>query len=243
MFVVNKLWSIHHKPELVRGALETSLRNMNLDYVDLYLVHWPISFPLSDDMFPIDEFGNPTYIDNDILETWSVMEELVDVGLTKSIGVSNFNTTQLDHILDNSRIKPVNNQVEVHPHCLNKRLIEHCKSRNVVVTGYSPLGAPGRQVESIDERFVIMEPAIRRIAMKHRRTPAQVLLRYQYQIGTAAIPKSITRDRIITNFDIFNFNLDADDVNDIESIDYQFRTLANRQYSHHPNYPFHDNCE
>lgn len=107
------------------------------------------------------------------------------------------------------------------------------------------IGAPGRNVGSDDEPFVILEPAIRRIAMKHRRTPAQVLLRYQYQIGIVAIPKSITRDRVISNFDIFDhFHLDEEDITDIESIanGFYFRTVANTRDSQHPFYPFHDNC-
>lgn len=142
MFIVNKLWSIHHNPEFVRAILERSLQSMNLSYVDLYLIHWPVSYALTEDenTFPTDDEGNPIYMENDIVETWHAMEELVDAGLTKSIGLSNFNSTQVDMIIENARIKPVNNQVEVHAHCLNKKLIEHCKSLDVVVTGYAPLG-------------------------------------------------------------------------------------------------------
>lgn len=268
MFIVNKLWSIHHNPEHVREILGRSLQAMNLSYVDLYLIHWPVSYGLTEneDQFPTDDEGNPIYMDIDIVETWHAMEELVDAGLTKSIGLSNFNSTQVDIILENARIKPVNNQVEIHAHCLNKKLIKHCKSKDVVVTGYAPLGlcackfskyhyrqfdficsgAPGRDVFSDDERFVILEPIIREIAMKHRRTPAQVLLRYQYQIGTVFIPKSITMDRIITNFDVFDhFHLDETDIADIESIsnDYHFRTVRNDHDSLHPFFPFHDNCD
>lgn len=150
------------------------------------------------------------------------MEKLVDLGLTRAIGLSNFNTTQVDHIVNNAKIQPVTNQVEVHSHCLNKRLIEHHRSRNIVVTAYSPLGSPGREDLSPDDRVVIHEPEIRRIAMKHRKTPAQVLIRYQYQMGQVTIPKSITRDRIITNFDVFDFHLDEEDIEEIEGIDYQF---------------------
>lgn len=142
MFIVNKLWSIHHDPQRVREILERSLRNMNLDYFDLYLIHWPVGYALTEteESFPTDDDGNPLYSDYDILETWRAMEVLVDEGLIKAIGVSNFNSTQLDLIIDNADIKPVTNQFEVHAHCLNRKLIEHCKSRDVVVTGYAPLG-------------------------------------------------------------------------------------------------------
>lgn len=143
MFIVNKLWAIHHDPQRVRTVLERSLRNMNLSYIDLYLIHWPVGYAFTEDEdeVPVDEEGNSLYSDYDIVDTWHAMEELVDAGLTKAIGVSNFNTTQVDLIIDNARIKPVTNQVEVHAHCLNRRLIEHCKNRDVVVTGYAPLGS------------------------------------------------------------------------------------------------------
>lgn len=218
------------------------MTQLNLTYIDLYLIHWPVSYIYSDNLFPMDQEGNILYQDIDILQTWRAMEELVDLNLTRAIGLSNFNTTQVDYIVDNARIQPVVHQIEINAHCLNKRLIEHNKNRNIVVTAYSPLGAPGREDVSPDDRLVIHEPEIRRIAMKHRKTPAQVLIRYQYQLGRVVIPKSINRDRIISNFDVFDFNLDESDIAGIEGIGYHFRTRSVSRDALHPAYPFHDDC-
>lgn len=214
-------------PSQVRLAFEETLERLNLDYLDLYLIHWPVSTPMD--------------VDVDLMDTWRAMEELVDEGLVHSIGVSNFNIAQVDLIADNARIQPVTNQVEVSSFCLNKRLINHCRSRNIVVTGYSPLGAPGREYLTPENRVVIHEPAIIAVANRHRRTPAQILIRYQHQIGTVTIPKSVTRDRIISNFDVFNFDLSYDDIAEIEGIGYVSRVITGEAHRDHPNFPFGDN--
>lgn len=224
MFVTSKLWKIYHNPQLVRGAVEESLMRLNFTYVDLYLIHWPMSSPETTDF--------------DLIDTWRALEQLVDEGLIKSIGVSNFNTSQLDYIIDNSRIKPVNNQFEAHPHCLNKRLMAHCHSRDVVVTAYSPLGSPSHPVFAPESRRAINEPKIRAVAQRHHKTPAQIMIRYQIQNGNVAIPKTVTRDRVITNFDVFDFSLSDDDIHEIESIGYYFRTSSEDGDIGHHQYPF-----
>lgn len=111
--------------------------------MDLYLIHWPIGYGKSTEFFPKTESGERLSSNFDLMDTWRAMEKLVDDGLTKSIGISNFNIRQVNYIYDNARIKPVVNQVEVHPYLLNTKLREHCKSKNIVITAYSPLGSPG----------------------------------------------------------------------------------------------------
>lgn len=224
MFVTSKLWKEFMEPQRVRGAVEEALNRLNLSYVDLYLIHWPMNSPESTAF--------------DYLDTWHALEELVDEGLIKSIGVSNFNSTQLDYIIDNARIKPVNNQIESHPHCLNKRIIAHCHSRDVVITAYSPLGTPGHPQFSHDDRRAINEPIIRAVAQRHQRTPAQIMIRYQLQHGNVAIPKTVTEDRIITNFDVFNFHLSDQDIREIESIGYYYRTSNEDGDIGHHQFPF-----
>jgi len=224
MFVCSKLWRTFLHPDQVRGAFMTSLNDLNLTYVDLYLIHWPMNVPES------TAFG--------LLDTWRAMEALVDEGLVKSIGVSNFNATQLDYIIDNARIKPVNNQIESNPHCLNRRLIEHCHSRDVVVTAHSPLGNPGHPQHTPASRLAINEPNILTVARRHGRTPAQIMIRYQMQNGNVVIPKSDTRDRVITNFDVFNFHLSELDIHLIESTGYHFRMEFEAPFSGHHQYPF-----
>lgn len=224
MFVTSKLWRTFLHPNSVREGFMISLNDLNLTYVDLYLIHWPMNDPESTD------FG--------LLDTWRVMEELVDEGLIKSIGVSNFNATQLDYIIDNARIKPVNNQIESNPHCLNKRLIEHCHSRDVVVTSHSPLGNPGHPQFTPTSRLAIHEPNILAVARRHQRTPAQIMIRYQIQNGNVAIPKSDTRDRVITNFDVFNFSLSDEDIRMIETTGHHFRIEFEQPFIGHHQHPF-----
>lgn len=224
MFVTSKLWRTFAHPDQVRDAFMISLNDLQLDYIDMYMIHWPMNVPES------TEFG--------LLDTWRELERLVDDDLVKSIGVSNFNETQLDYIIDHARIKPVNNQIESNPHCLNKRLIEHCHSRNVVVTAHSPLGNPGHPQFNPESRLAINEANIRTVAQRHGRTPAQIMIRYQIQNGNVVIPKSDTRDRVITNFDVFNFRLSDDDIRLIESTGFHHRIEFEEPFIGHHQFPF-----
>lgn len=160
LFVTSKLWNTFHDPKDVRGACEHTLKQLQLDYLDLYLIHWPIGYGLSKELFPKNEAGESLHSNFDLMDTWRAMEELVDAGLTKSIGISNYNIKQVDYIYDNARIKPVTNQFECHPYLLNKELREHCKSKNIVVTAYSPLGSPGDNyrisIMSYSSSFIII---------------------------------------------------------------------------------------
>jgi aldehyde reductase len=143
LFITSKLWNNFHDPNEVRAACEYTLKQLQLSYLDLYLIHWPIGYQKSDQLFPVDSNGKRLASNFDILDTWKAMEKLVDEGLVKSIGISNFNIRQVNKIFDNARIKPVTNQIEVHPYLLNNKLREHCKSKNIIITAYSPLGSPG----------------------------------------------------------------------------------------------------
>lgn len=238
LFVTSKLWCTFHDPKDVRGALEHTLKQLNLQYIDLYLMHWPINYPKSAELFPKGADGKPLHSNIDILETYKAMETLVDAGLTKSIGISNFNIQQVDKIVANARIIPAVNQIEVHPYLLNKELISHCKSKNIVVTAYSPLGSPGRPWATPEDRVVLKEPKLLAIAEKFNKSPAQILIRYQIEIGNVVIPKSVTKSRIINNFDVFNFKLSAEDIAAIESFDYHERICKMSQDKDHVDYPF-----
>ena len=144
MFVTTKLWNTFHDPKEVRGACENSLKKFKLDYLDLYLIHWPIGYTKSKELFPTNDAGEHLHTNYNLLKTYRAMEELVDAGLAKSIGVSNFNKRQINQITNHARIQPVTNQIECHPYLLNKNLREHCNSRNIVITAYSPLSSPGK---------------------------------------------------------------------------------------------------
>ena len=237
MFVTSKLWSTDADTKDVKPAIEKSLKNFNLSYLDLYLVHWPVPYQKSDDLFPKDSDGKPLHADVDLLDTWRAMEELVDSGLTKSIGISNFNIQQVDYIVNNARIQPVINQIEVHPYLLNKELIAHCRSKNIVITAYSPLGSPGRPTGE-GKRKILEEPKLLEIAGKYGKTPAQVLIRYQVQIGNVVVPKSVTKERIISNIDVFSFRLTDEDIKAIENFNYTERIVSVPQDKNHLSYPF-----
>ncbi|OZJ04747.1 hypothetical protein BZG36_01792 [Bifiguratus adelaidae] len=223
LFVTSKLWNIYHRPEYVRPAVEASLKNLKLDYLDLYLVHWPVAFPPPTDK-PSEIPLNPTMeqlipkkdgkvqIDQvDILQTWKSMEALVDAGLVKHIGLSNFNIQKIQHVLDHCRIRPAAIQVELHPGLLQDDLLAFCAKENIHVTAYSPLG---NNVYG-EERIVDM-PEVAQVAKKLNKTPAQVCISWAAQRGTSVIPKSVTPSRIEENFQ--DFELSKDDFDAVSSL-------------------------
>ncbi|KAK9719808.1 Aldo/keto reductase family [Popillia japonica] len=144
IFVTSKLWNTFHKPELVEGTLRETLKNLRLEYLDLYLIHWPQAYKEQGELFPKDEQGNIQFSDVDYIDTWKVLENLVAKGLIKSIGLSNFNKRQIERILKNATVKPANLQIECHPYLNQKRLINYCKTVGITITAYSPLGSPDR---------------------------------------------------------------------------------------------------
>lgn len=219
IFVVSKLWNTDHRADLVRGACETTLKNLNLAYLDLYLIHWPFAYGEGDILFPSDASGKIIFSEVDYLDSWKEMEKLVDAGLVKSIGVSNFNKKQLERVLANSRIKPVVNQFECHPYLTQHKLSAFCKKNNVAVTSYSPLGSPSRPWAQPGDPVILEEAKIKEIAAKYKKDTANILIRYQIERGHIVIPKSVTKSRIISNFNVFDFKLSPEDIAEIEKFE------------------------
>ncbi|XP_011178042.1 aldo-keto reductase family 1 member B1 [Zeugodacus cucurbitae] len=238
LFVTSKLWNTFHSPELVRGALETTLKNLRLDYLDLYLIHWPMGYKEGGPLFPNDDLGKVQYSDVDYVDTWKAMEKLVEAGLVKSIGVSNFNKRQIERVLEVATIAPVTNQIECHPYLTQEKLIGFCKSKNIAVTAYSPLGSPNRPWAKPDDPVLLEDAKIVSIANKYGKTPAQILIRYQVQRGNIVIPKSVTKSRIASNFDVFNFELNADDIATINGFNCNGRFVPLDNHLSHPHHPF-----
>ncbi|CAB3231852.1 unnamed protein product [Arctia plantaginis] len=239
MFITSKLWCTFHRPDLVEGAIKVTLENLGLGYLDLFLMHWPQAFKEEDDLIPTDADGKLIVSNVDYVDTWKTMETLVEKGLTRSIGVSNFNKKQMDRLLEAAKIKPAMLQIEVHPYLNQQLLIDYCRTHDIAVTAYSPLGSLDRPWAKPGDPNLLEEPKIKSIAEKYGKSVAQVLIRYAIDRGLIVIPKSVTKSRIVENFNVFDFQLTLEDVKEIGSLECKGR-LCTLGDAHHPDYPFHD---
>ena len=205
IFVTTKLWNSNHRPERVGPAFEASLDRLRLDYLDLYLIHTPFAFQPGDEQDPRDENGNVLYDDGvTLLDTWRAMEDLVDRGRCRAIGLSDVSLNDLQPLYESARIKPAAVQVEAHPYLPETELLEFCKERGIVFLAFAPLGhgiKPGP----------LEDPAILRIAARVEKTPAQVLLAWAVQRGTALLTTPKTAARARENFNISALPEDAFD--------------------------------
>ncbi|XP_035433173.1 aldo-keto reductase family 1 member B1 [Spodoptera frugiperda] len=238
LFITSKIWNTYHRPDLVEKAVKISLSDLGLDYLDLYLIHWPMAYKEGSDPFPSDANGKVIYSDVDYVDTWKAMENLVEKGLVKSIGVSNFNSVQLTRILNAATIKPVTNQVECHPYLNQTKLFDFCEARGVTLTAYSPLGSPQRPWAKPDEPSLLEDPKVLSIAKRLNKTPAQILIRYQVDRGIIVIPKSTSKSRIAENFNIWDFSLSEEDINAINSLDCNGRLIPQAEGREHKDHPF-----
>ena len=196
LFITTKLWNNNHRPERVQPALVSSRERLQVDHIDLYLMHTPYAFRPGDEQDPRDENGNVIY-DKDItlMDTWRAMEKLVDQGMCGAIGLSDVNLEQLREVTEQARIKPSVVQIESHPYLPETEILEFCKINDVVMLAFAPLGhgiKPG----------VMEDPVIVAIAHQVNKTPAQVLLAWAIQRGTAVLTTPKTPERAKENFDV-----------------------------------------
>ncbi len=197
LFITTKLWNDDHGYDATLNAFETSLKKLDLEYIDLYLIHWP---------------GKDKYI-----ESWKAFERLYEEGLVKAIGVSNFHEHHLERLMANANEKPTVNQVELHPRLAQEELRQYCKEKDIKVEAWSPL-ARGQ---------LLNEPTIKYIANKHGKSPAQIILRWHLQNDIIVIPKSVSPTRLKENADIFDFQLSMDEMNQIDQLNMNERTGKN----------------
>lgn len=230
LWVTSKLWNTYHSPQHVQQACERSLNDLGLDYLDLYLVHFPIAqrFVPFEKRYPPGWFFEPNapepVIEEEripLAETWKAMEELAKSGLVKNIGICNVGTSQLRDLLTTAKIRPAVLQVESHPKLTQEKLLKYCNQERIVYTAFSPLGAQSYfSIGMADPKeSLIQSPVIKEIAKATKRTPAQVLLRWGVQRGTAVIPKTSQLNRIEENIDIFDFALDQKQMDAIAALD------------------------
>jgi 2,5-diketo-D-gluconate reductase A len=193
VYITSKLNNGFHKPDDARRAFDTTLSALGSDYVDLFLIHWPL----------------PTLYDGDFVSTWHVLEEFAADGRARSIGVSNFQPAHLDRLAKESVTVPAVNQVEVHPYFANEEVRAYGREHGIATEAWSPI-AQGK---------VLGDPVIERIANAAGKSPAQVVLRWHVQRGDIVIPKSVSPDRMKSNFELFDFELDGSDMIAISALD------------------------
>lgn len=197
IFVTTKLWRDNH--DNVRDSFETSLEKLQLDYVDLFLMHWPVK--------------------DSRLDAWDKMIELYDEGLAKSIGVSNFMTWHLEELLDYSDVVPAVNQIEYNPYLYKKDVLDICSEKGIILEAYSPL----TKARKLDD------PPLMQIAEKYGKTPAQILIRWVLEQDVIVIPKSTNKQRINENIDVYDFEISTDDMQQLNKLDENLVTGWNPQ--------------
>lgn len=215
---------------MVKQACQTTLENLNLTYLDNYLIHWPMAYKDGCELYPKDEQGKIIFSNVDYTDTWKAMEELVDDGLCLNIGLSNFNIQQIQRILNIARILPSVLQIECHPYLNQSELMEFCAKHQISVTAYSPLGSPASPYEKPGQYPILQNPTVIALANKYKKSAAQVLLRYQLDRENVVIPRSATKEHMAENIDIFNFSLSKEDIMELDSLDMNGRFMIMAEY-------------
>lgn len=252
LFIVSKLWNNAHKKENVKPACEKTLADLGLQYLDLYLIHWPHAFQPGGALVPKREDGTVIYDEEThFTETWAAMEELVSAGLVRSIGISNFNASQVKSIADmpGRKIMPAMNQVERHPYFDQSKLRAVCTEHGIPLTAYCPLGSADNPFRKETDPKLLQDKTLEEIGKKYGKSVAQVCIRWQVDTGVVSVPKSANAGRIAQNFDVFDFQLSKEDLDAIAALNRDWRGnepvlvvdgVAKPRDAAHKLYPFND---
>ncbi|XP_021731293.1 aldose reductase-like [Chenopodium quinoa] len=214
LFVTSKLWCTDLTPERVRPTFENTLKKLQLDYLDLYLIHWPFRLKEGASMPP--KAGD--VLEFDMKGVWREMERLVADGLVRDIGISNFTVAKLTKLVTLALVKPSVCQMEMHPGWRNEKMLNACREHGIHATAYSPLGSGGK----ID---LLNDPVVVKVAKKLKKTPAQILVRWALQRGTSVIPKSSNPDRIKENIQVFGWEIPQEDFDSLSAFKEQKRII------------------
>lgn len=224
LFITSKLWNTYHHPDDVETNIQQTLKDLRLDYLNLYLMHWPVAlkkgvgFPQSADDFI-------SLKDLPLISTWKAMEQLKEKGLTKHIGVSNFNIPKIQGLIDAGGMVPEMNQVESHPLLAQNELLAFCNENEILYTAYSPLGSRDRPGKTGEEPDMFQIPRVKAIAESHEVHPAQILIKWAEARGTAVIPKSVNPERLKANLDSANIPLTQDEMAELNKLDMAYRFI------------------
>lgn len=216
LWITSKLWNACHRREQALPAIKESLNNLGIEYLDMYLIHWPVAFRPGV-KFPESAADIVSLEEIPLAETWKGMEECHKAGLTRHIGVSNFSVKKLKALKEGADIQPENNQVEMNPYLQQQELFEYCFAEGICVTAFSPLGKGN--VARQNDLNLYEDPVIKNIAAEQNCTVSQVLLKWAVQKGIVVIPKSVTASRIRENFDAMKVNLTVEDMERIATLD------------------------
>jgi len=225
IFITTKLWNTDHEPHLVEETCRKQMADLQVDYLDLYLMHFPTAFVKGDGNVPRNSDGTVNYGTTHYKDTWAAMEKLVEKGIVKNIGMSNFNSKQLTELMEECKILPAVLQVECNPRFTNAKLHAFCVSRGIQMVAYSSFGSPDLPWGRTDLPHILADPVIKEIADKHAKSTAQTVLRWQVEKRIGAIPKSIIKKELEENLQIFDFQLSKEEVETIDGLNKGIRKL------------------